>query len=356
VLQLHDARTLTELWEATRGIFQEIAPDDALSIYLNYFDFSQSWKASAVLSTPEMAKPASWHEQRRKVEVTTPFLQEHADVRLYRLSRIFPNPGEFRRSPLYRDFMRPHGWVDSVGLVYRRGRSVNSVISLRRPAHRGEYQPEEMRVLRTLHPHFESVIGRILDASEDRARLGWLERFSDHLPFVLLQLDWDLHPTYANHEAMRQCCTWNFGPRKAAPSNPRTVFRLPEPIVSACRELKQSWLLNVARHPQAEGRLTVRLAHPDEPALTATVTLQSGEADGSTLPKFTVGFATAEGSRPALDRTAALPGLDRLTVAEREVVNLLTQGCSPKTVAAQLTSIYRKVGVPGRSRLLAGLR
>ena len=35
VLQLHDARTLTELWEATRGIFQEIAPDDALSIYLN---------------------------------------------------------------------------------------------------------------------------------------------------------------------------------------------------------------------------------------------------------------------------------------------------------------------------------
>lgn len=367
VLQLHEARTLADLWDATRGIFREIVPDDALSIYLNYFDFSQSWKASAVLSTPEMAKPAAWHEQRRKVEVTTPFLQQNTGVRLYRLSRIFPSAGEFRRSALYQDFMRPHGWVDSVGLVYRRDRSVNSVISLRRPAHRGEYLPEEMRMFQQLHPHFESVISRLLSASEDRARLDWLERFSDHLPFVLLQLDWDLRPTYANREAMRQCSRWILGPRQAAACNPRTGFRLPEPILHACRGLKQSWLHNVARHPQADGKLSVRLAHPDEPALTATITLQSGEADGSTLPKFSIGFITAEESRPGLDHTAALPGAQRLTVAERDVVTLLGQGCSnkeialrlgksSKTVAAQLTSIYRKTGVTGRSRLLAGLR
>jgi DNA-binding CsgD family transcriptional regulator len=59
--------------------------------------------------------------------------------------------------------------------------------------------------------------------------------------------------------------------------------------------------------------------------------------------------------------------VNTLTVAERELATLICSGCSNqeaasrlgksrKTVAGQLTSIYKKLGVPGRSRLIAALR
>ena len=125
LLKIHEAEDFDRFWHATRAVFQAILPEETLTVYLNYFDFEKSWKASAIFATSDGVKSAEWHEQRRRVEVTAPFLTGHPGVRLYQLSDIFPNQQEFQSSPLFQTFMRPYGWQDSVGLVYRRGAAVN---------------------------------------------------------------------------------------------------------------------------------------------------------------------------------------------------------------------------------------
>lgn len=369
LLQLLGVTDLDQFWEATRAIFQSILPEDSLSVYLNYFDFSKSWKASAMFATAEAVKSADWHDQRRRVEVTTPFLTDHPGVRLYRLSEIFPSEEAFRKSSLFKTFMRPYGWEDSVGLVYRRGMSVHSVISLRRPAERGAYRPEELRLLKSLHPHFGAVISRLVQSTEQRARLDWFENFNEHLPFALLQLDWDMHTNYANREAMKQCCAWNFGPRRTSLYNPKSVFRVPAPILEACEQLRRSWLQRAADPGSLENEenLSARIAHPSHPALRATVSLQPGDKSVPARPVFVIWFADQAEPPAARQPLSALPAAEQLTNAERELATLICSGCSNqeaasqlgksrKTVAGQLTSIYKKLGVSSRSRLIAALR
>ncbi len=369
LLQLLEARDFDRFWEATRSVFQAILPEDTLTVFLNYFDFSTSWRASAMFATADAVRSGAWHEQRRRVEVTTPFLTGHPGVRLYRLSEIFPNQRAFQSSPLFQTFMRPYGWQDSVGLVYRRGSAVHSVISLRRPAERGAYRPEELRLLRKLHPHFEAVISRLIKSSEERARLDWFESFNEHLPFALLQLDWEINLTYANREAMKQCCAWNFGPHRPALYNPKSVFRIPAPILDACRQLQRRWLQQTAQPERSgdETNLSARLAHPSQPALRATVTLQSSGETVATRPVFVVWFADQNEPAAVPQPLSILSAAEQLTAAEQALASLICSGCSNqeaattlgksrKTVAGQLTSIYRKLGVSGRARLIAALR
>lgn len=367
LLQLHDAKDLSKFWDALQSIFRTIMPDDALTVYLNYFDFTKSWKATTIFSTPDMVKSAEWHDQRRRVEVTTPFINQHPEVRLYRLSDIFSSHREFQGSTLFQDFMKPYGWRDSVGLVYRHGNSVNSVIALRRPANCGDYLPEELRLLKKLHPHIKFVIKRILATSEERARLVWLERASEHLPYALLRLNWELEATYANREAMKQCCAWNFGPDRAALFNLRAAFKIPEPVLDACEQLKLCWLRQLSDHPDGRASLSAKVGHLAHAAMTATVTLQGGDEMEAARPTFAIWFENRGSSGRAQDRLPSLPEVDSLTTAERELVTLIGRGCSNKeaaamlgksrkTVAGQLTSIYKKLGVTGRTRMIASLQ
>ncbi len=369
LLRLLEADSFDGFWQATRAVFQAALPADTVTVYLNYFDFAKSWKASALFATAEAVKSADWHDERRRVEVTAPFLTDHPGVRLYRLSDLFPTRKAFQESPLYRSFMRPYGWQDSVGLVYRRGAAVNSVISLRRPAERGAYRADELQLLRQLHPHFETVISRLTRMHEARAKLDWFENFNEHLPFALLQLDWDLALNYANREAMNQCCAWNFGPQRLKLYRAKSVFRIPEPLLSACRELQRRWLQATRAPAEADtgGGLSLQIAHPEHPALRATVTLQPNDQTPATRPVFTIWFSGASEADAVRPQLSALPAASRLTAAERELADLIGSGCSNeeaatrlgksrKTVAGQLTSIYKKLGVAGRARLIAALR
>lgn len=367
LLHLLEVSDLKRFWQATQEVFQTILPEDTLTVYLNYFDFTKSWKASAMFATADTVRSADWHDQRRRVEVTAPFLTDHPGVRLYRLSDIFPNQQAFQSSPLFQTFMQPYGWQDSVGLVYRRGAAVNSVISLRRPADRGAYRAEELRLLRQLHPHFEAVISRLIQSNENRAKLDWFENFNEHLPFALLQLDWEMNPNYANREAMKQCCAWNFGPHQTNLYNPKSVFRIPDPIIDACRQLQHRWLQQTQQNPAPEVSHSMRLSHPAHPALRATVTLQpNGESPG-TRPVFAVWFVDQSEPTDVHQPVSSLPAANQLTAAERELATLICSGCSNqeaatrlgksrKTVAGQLTSIYKKLGVSSRARLIAALR
>ena len=49
--QLLAAEDFDQFWLATRAVFSAVLPADTLTVYLNYFDFANSWKASAMFAT-----------------------------------------------------------------------------------------------------------------------------------------------------------------------------------------------------------------------------------------------------------------------------------------------------------------
>lgn len=107
--------------------------------------------------------------------------------------------------------------------------------------------------------------------------------------------------------------------------------------------------------PQVWHTLQGMLREIAQPGLSATITVQVGamQVDPSAALNC--------------DVLIRLEPVRHLTPAERALVNLVRQGLSNgeiaaqlgksiRTVKGQLTSIYRKLGVRSRSRLLAQLR
>jgi hypothetical protein len=53
LLHILEASDLNGFWQATQAVFQTTLPEDTPSVYLNYFDFTKSWKASAMFATAD---------------------------------------------------------------------------------------------------------------------------------------------------------------------------------------------------------------------------------------------------------------------------------------------------------------
>jgi DNA-binding CsgD family transcriptional regulator len=366
LLRLHASADIPQFWAALQEVLRDTVPHDALVAYLNFLDFATSWQATQILATPNARRPAAWFQHRRAVDMTPRFvLAQPRPVKVYRLSDVVPDPAELRRSAFFREFLAPGGWHHLAVSLFWRGEQVGSQIALRRTAAQGDFTAAEIVFLEALHPHVETVLGRLLALEEERARRRSLESFNHHLPFALLFLDWQLAPLHVNQAGLELCARWNFGPEKARAYQPRAVFAPPADILRACAALKSDWL---ARQSEGEaGPLgATTLAHPQQPGLSATIRLHSEEHARAAYPGFIV-YLEDRSTAPEPEHLAGQSLLARLTAAEREIARAVCAGHgndeiarrlrkSVKTVKAQLTSIYRKLGVAGRSQLLVRLR
>jgi len=370
LLRLHASTNVSGFWTELRGLLQAATPHDALVVYLNFFDFASSWRAAKIIATANATRPTAWFERRREVDMTPQFvLAQRERLKLYRLSDVIPDPRQLRRTAFFQDYLAPGGWHHLAVALFWNGANVCSEIALRRTKAQGDFSESEFRLLQELHPHIETVHNRLIAQEEERVRRRWLEEFSDHLPFAFLILDLALQPVYANREGMETCAAWNFGLREARAYRHRDVFRVPDEILSACRDLKARWLAQPEQRLTEARRFRLRLVHSHHPELVANLTLQTGTATGAAKPGFVVHL-----SRPAGIHSPEVSGslplhsmLAHLTEAEQEIVRGLVAGYSNceiaallgksiNTVKGQLTAIYRKIGVPSRGRLLALIR
>jgi len=367
LLRLHASTEIHECWNALPALLAEATPHDALVTYLNFFDFTASWRAAKILATPNASRPMTWFEGRRQVDMTPRFvLSQPERIKLYRLSDVIPDEHQLQNTAFFRDYLAPSGWHFLAVSLFWRGGSVCSQVALRRTKAQGDFTDRELALLRDLHPHIETVLNRLIYQEEEKVRRSWLEKFNDHLPFAVMLLSLDFEPIYVNREGMEQCAAWNYGPEAAHAYQPRDVFRVPAEVQSACAELKQRWLFERAQAPAAT-RLSARVVHPRFGGLTANITLQAETASFAAKPGFVVHLAReAEGLREA----ASFPVhsmLGRLTGAERDIARLVLAGKSNEeaaaelgksinTVKSQLTQIYRKLGVKSRSQMLASIR
>jgi DNA-binding CsgD family transcriptional regulator len=143
---------------------------------------------------------------------------------------------------------------------------------------------------------------------------------------------------------------------------------MPAEILDRCRVLKEKWK-NSQPQMGATHRIDFKeeqLSHPRLPHLQATIQLKQINSVGVAGPHFLIACEDLcrNGERPGRLRLFRLPGIARLTRREREVAQLACEGRSNKeiaqnaslslpTVKKHLHSVFRKLAVPSRSRLVA---
>lgn len=176
----------------------------------------------------------------------------------------------------------------------------------------------------------------------------------EDVPVGLLLLDGACRPLWFNNEAARACSVWNHGERHAAALRARPDFRVPEPLIAACHELRAD----------PAPTTPTKVVSDNSRGLHARIKLQP--APGDTAPAFHIQL---DYRRPRGDRHRPLsPGavalLARLTEREREVAMRVREGLSnaevaaelrrsPLTIKTQLAAIFGKLSVRGRTRVAA---
>jgi DNA-binding CsgD family transcriptional regulator len=168
LLRLHASIDIHEFWRALLSILDELMPHDACVAYLDYVDFTKTWDASRILTTPNARRSREWLERRREVNVMPAFTLSRIGLKAYRLSQVVPDMQQLRESEFFRRYMAAEGWYYSASLLFWDTDRLVSEIVIRRTVEQGDFTAREMALLQRLHPHLETTLQR-LSAVERRA-------------------------------------------------------------------------------------------------------------------------------------------------------------------------------------------
>ena len=286
--------------------------------------------------------------------------------KMLRLNSFFRGRNSFVRSRFYRHYMAPQKCDNGVTLLFWKQQRLICAIAILRTPKQGDFSPAEMGLLRQLYPQLLAALRRIESLGRERSVRADLEEFFRRLPLPTIILRWNLKPIYQNNAARDFCAVWEKGPAEARRTNAKSS--MPSEILERCRVLKEKW-----RNAKAQARATRRIDfkeehvnHPRQPHLRATIHLKQINSVGVAGPHFLIACEDLCGNGQRSPRLSLfrLPGIARLTRREREVAQLACEGRSNKeiaqnaclslpTVKKHLHSVFRKLQVPSRTRLVA---
>lgn len=286
--------------------------------------------------------------------------------KLVRLNNLFRNRSSFLRSSLYRRYLAPQKCAHGVTLFFWKQQRLICMIGILRTPKQGDFSPAEITLLRQLYPQFLAALRRIESLDRERSVRADLEEFLRHLPLPTIILRWNLKPIYQNNAARDFCAVWEKGPEEARRT--KTSFSMPPEILERCRALKERWKTAQSK-TSATRRIDFKeeeVSHPRHPHLRATIQLKQINSVGVAGPHFLIACEDLcrNGKRSGRLGLFRLPGIALLTRREREIAQLACEGRSNKeiaenaclslqTVKKHLHSVFRKLQVPSRSRLVA---
>jgi DNA-binding CsgD family transcriptional regulator len=269
------------------------------------------------------------------------------------------------KTEFFRLFMRPCGDRYQTYLVLWELGIFQGLIGLHRTAQQRDFTDTEMHLLEQLYPHFENAGRRVLTSHREKARRMSLEILLSRLPIATIILDWDLRVTYRNRAAEELGVLWNLGPQAARSLKPSRHFEIPPEIIETCRNLKNTWNRGDTSADPLETDNHLVVEHQHLPGLRASVNVLQMDAAPLSLPMFLVTLENRGGGEADEDLNGNQLALWAcLTRSEQRVARLAGQGRrnaeiahllnkSPMTVKKQLQSVYQKLDVTGRGRLIA---
>ena len=288
------------------------------------------------------------------------YFSAHPHRKIVFISDLFSGERRFKKSPFYRNCMVPVNGQCAIGLFFWDIRRLLAAIIVVRNARQGELSPPEMRLIRQLHTQFQTALGRLRSLEREHAVRLAFEQFMRLVPLPTVLLRWNLRLVYRNQAASEFCAVWQRG----SPATRFTKIKAPVPaeILNHCRILKKRW-----EQPSSLGlaRANFRgetVHHPTRRDLRATISLKQISSAAVARPHFLIEFESLRRSSGA-----SLSHLVRLTRREQELARLVCDGrsnqeiadesgLSLETVKKHLHSIFGKLEVPSRSRLMTLMR
>ena len=357
LLNLHAAIDVDSFWKAVQNVIQAALPGCFIGLTLQHSPIlpriTKSTEKLAATFFPIMAvkKYFSTHPHRNIVSINDFFSDER----------------HFRRSSFYRGCIVPLNGRCAIGLFFWEIRRLLAAIIVVRNLQQGELSPGEVRVIGHLHSQFQTALHRLHSRSRERAVRVALEQFMRRVPLPTVLLRWNLRLAYRNQAAAESCAVWQRGPLGARFIKLKAP--LPPEVLNQCRVLKKRWehLTPLGLAPANFWDETVR--HPTRHDLRATISLKQIGSAAFARPHFLVEFESFQ-ARAATGYQisgASLSHLVRLTSREQNLARLVCDGrsnqeiadeagLSLETVKRHLHSIFCKLEVSSRSRLMALMR
>ncbi len=363
LLRLEAVQEGKDLWEVTRTLLHSAFSFEFCC--LNFYPF---------LATPPMLfrerAPFATLEQFQRfcrLAPATPYVQANPGVRYVRLSDVIAE-AELLKSDYYREFMQPTNSRYEICLLFWEGSLFEGLVGMHRATNHGDFSDAEISRLLGLYPHFQNALRRVLQIQRERSMRNSLELLFDQLPLATIILDWDLQVTYHNRAAKERCVRWDIGSVAAGCRKPAGGFALPEDILDCCRRLKGISGNGRAKTDPLADRHGLAIYHPRLPGLRAEVSLLQMNAATLSLPMFLIRLEDRRDCGKSDDLAGRQLALwAKLSRSEQRVAWLASQGHrngeiarllnkSAMTVKTQLQSVYQKLEVNGRGRLIALVR
>jgi DNA-binding CsgD family transcriptional regulator len=356
LLHLHAATEVGSFWKAVQDVIGAAIPTCFIGLTLQHSPIS-----------PRIAK--STKKLRGSFFPIAPiekYFNVHPHQHVVFIIDFFANERHFRRSSFYRGCMAPINGRYAIGLFFWDIRRLLAAIIVVRNTRQGELSSLELKLIRHLHAQFQTALCRLRSLERERTVRVALEQFMRRVPLPTAVLRWNLKLVYQNQAASEFCAVWHRSPEARFV---KVKAPLPAEILDRCRVLKRRWeqLSLLGLRPANLGEEIVH--HPARRELRATISVKQISSAAVAQPHFLIEFENLCGSATigSPKSSPSLSHLVQLTNREQSLARLVCDGrsnqeiadeagLSLETVKRHLHSIFCKLEVPSRSRLITLMR
>ncbi len=262
-------------------------------------------------------------------------------------------------SHYYHNVLRPLDSEFGASVVAWREETWLATLTIMRNKAQGEFTDPQMEELKVFHPHFASVIRRMAKDQESRLVGASLSRFMAKLPNATVVLDWDLKPIHFNAAALELCMKWQKGLQASVLKSAKQL-RLPLDIRKVIERIRDAAISSRATDTESRTIQEI-IENRMEPRFKAKIEYLPSRSLSLSKGTFLITFNEDIQGNASLNAK-----MQKLSPRERECAMLVAAGMqnaeiarqlgkSHITVRNQLTSIYRKLGVNSRHKLIAAL-
>jgi len=357
LLHLHAANNADSFWDAVQDVIEAALPTCFIGLTLQH---------NPIL--PRIAKSTQkLTGSFFPVTAIEKYFNSHPRRNVVFISDFFSDERHFKRSLFYRRCMLPTNGQWAIGLFFWGIRRLLAAIVVVRSMQQGEPSRSQIRLIRHLHAQFQTALRRLRLLERERAERVAFEQFMRRVPLPTVLLRWNLRLVYQNQAAAEFCAAWQKGFSGARFIKLKAP--LPLEILDGCRALKKRLRQLSPRGLAPANFSDETIRHPTRRDLRATISLKQISSAAVARPHFLVEFESLRGSPASGSRIkdGSLSHLARLTKREQHLVRLVcdgrsnqeiadASGLSLETVKKHLHSIFCKLEVPSRSRLIALMR
>ncbi len=253
-------------------------------------------------------------------------------------------------------------------LAFWRRKRIQGLLLLHRTGPERDFSEAELKALRGLHPHLQTALCRVIALRRQQAQKQLLADILKPLPLPLVLCDWRLRVVCETAAGLEARFAWEVGEERARLFNASGRHPLPTDLADFCRSHMRAW---ENAHPARRAELEKEeheLEHPRSPRCRAKVQMVRQRKFALIRPLILLQFnrraADGNGANGAPIVADNFATLAPLSACERELALLVSEGHSNAeisrrlgkslhTIKAQLHSIFEKLGVKSRSKLIA---